>query len=123
MALWALALSIVERDHPTMDFGSLGRIGGTHPWAGAALVLAALSTGGFPLLAGFPPRMDVWVGLADVSGKAAIWYLVGLAGLIRRAARRSAVTSERCWRRSGRGMRQARSTGGQARRGIKSGGV
>ena len=82
MLLWALGLAIVRRTYGRLNFDELRRVGRTHPWASAAIVLAALSTAGFPLLAGFPPRIDVWDGLADVSGTAALWYLVGLGGLM-----------------------------------------
>jgi NADH-quinone oxidoreductase subunit N len=82
MLLWALALAILSRTYGHMDLEALRRAGRTHPWASAAIVLAALSTAGFPLLAGFPPRIDVWDALADVSGPAAMWYLAGLGGLM-----------------------------------------
>ncbi len=71
MVVWALGLAIVHRTYGSLGFDQLGRVGRTHPWASAAIVLAALSTAGFPLLAGFPPRIDVWDGLADVSASAA----------------------------------------------------
>ncbi len=82
MVLWALGLASVHRTYASMNFDQLGHVGRTHPWASAAIVLAALSTAGFPLLAGFPPRIDVWDGLADVSATAALWYLLGLGGLM-----------------------------------------
>jgi formate hydrogenlyase subunit 3/multisubunit Na+/H+ antiporter MnhD subunit len=91
IALWALALAIVQQAHTDLDLESLRGVGQTHPWAGAGLVLAALSAAGFPLLAGFPPRIDVWDGLAEVSGPAAIWFLVGVAGLMIGAVRQVAL--------------------------------
>lgn len=87
MAVWALALGIIHRNYRDLDTATLHEIGRTHPWAGASIVIAALSTAGFPLLAGFPPRIDVWDSLARVSGAAALWFLLGLAGLMIGAVR------------------------------------
>jgi NADH-quinone oxidoreductase subunit N len=91
MALWSLALAIIHNNRVGGDLLSLRRIGRTHPWAGAGLVLAALSAAGFPLLAGFPPRMDVWGGLAQLSTPSAVWFLVGLGGLMTGAVRQLAL--------------------------------
>ena len=91
MALWALSLAVVHRENAALDFSTLKRIGSTHPWAGAGLVLASLSAAGFPLLAGFPPRIDVWNGLAHVSGSSALWFLLGLTGLMIGAVRQLAL--------------------------------
>lgn len=89
--LWALALSTLYRNYGQLHLADLKRAGSTHPWASAALVLAALSTAGFPLLAGFPPRIDLWDALADVSSSAAIWFLIGLIGLMIAALRQLAL--------------------------------
>ncbi|HET6846112.1 MAG TPA: proton-conducting transporter membrane subunit [Anaerolineales bacterium] len=89
--LWALALSILRRTHGQLRLEDLRRGGRTNPWASAAIVLAALSTAGFPLLAGFPARIDVWDALADVSGGGAVWFLVGLIGLMIGALRQLTV--------------------------------
>jgi len=94
MALWALALAIVHHGHADMDFATLRGIGRTHPWAAGGVILAALSAAGFPLLAGFPPRIDVWDGLADVSSSSALWFLVGLAGLMIGAVRQLSLLVE-----------------------------
>jgi formate hydrogenlyase subunit 3/multisubunit Na+/H+ antiporter MnhD subunit len=90
MALWALGLAIAHETHGHLELSSLRELGRTHPWASAGLVLAALSAAGFPLLAGFPPRMDVWGSLARISAPAALWFLVGLAGLMIGAVRQLA---------------------------------
>jgi formate hydrogenlyase subunit 3/multisubunit Na+/H+ antiporter MnhD subunit len=62
-----------------------------YPLATAGLILATLSNAGFPLLAGFPPRLALWQSLAQESTGAAIWYLVGLLGLLLGAVRMLAV--------------------------------
>jgi formate hydrogenlyase subunit 3/multisubunit Na+/H+ antiporter MnhD subunit len=94
MALWALALAVVDQSGTEMDLASLRGIGRTQPWAGFGLVLAALSTAGLPLLAGFPPRIDVWDGLAGVSPVSAVWFLGGLTGLMIGAVRQLAVLAD-----------------------------
>jgi NADH-quinone oxidoreductase subunit N len=82
MLLWGLALAVIHRTHGRMTFEDLRRVGRTHPWASAAIVLTALSTAGLPLLAGFAPRIDVWQGLADASRTAPGWFLAGIVGLM-----------------------------------------
>jgi formate hydrogenlyase subunit 3/multisubunit Na+/H+ antiporter MnhD subunit len=87
MALWALSLAVIRRGGAENRLGALRQVGRTHPWAGAGLVLAGLSVAGFPLLAGFPARVDVWSGLAKVSTPSALWFLAGLTGLMIGAVR------------------------------------
>jgi len=87
MGLWALSLAIIRRGGTEDRLEALKRIGRSYPWAGAGLVLATLSVSGFPLLAGFPPRVDVWKGLASVSTSAALWFMAGLTGLMIGAVR------------------------------------
>ncbi len=63
----------------------------TYPFASAGIVLAALSSAGFPLLAGFPPRLALWQSLSGQSSAAAVWFLIGLLGLLVGAVRQLAV--------------------------------
>jgi formate hydrogenlyase subunit 3/multisubunit Na+/H+ antiporter MnhD subunit len=63
----------------------------TYPVAVTALVLAHLSTVGFPLLAGFPPRLALWEELAKQSLGNAFWILIGVLGLLTGAIRTLAV--------------------------------
>jgi NADH:ubiquinone oxidoreductase subunit 2 (subunit N) len=91
LAIWALSLSIFKTKDETFHFSSLQGLARTYPLATAGLVLAALSNAGFPLLAGFPPRLALWQSLAYESTGAAIWYLVGLLGLMIGAFRMLAV--------------------------------
>lgn len=90
LGLWALSLAIIRRAGADDRLESLQLVRRTHPWAGAGAALAGLSIAGFPLLAGFPPRMDVWMGLADVSTTSALWFLAGLTGLMIGAVRQVA---------------------------------
>jgi NADH:ubiquinone oxidoreductase subunit 2 (subunit N) len=91
LAIWALSLSIFKSKDETFHFSSMQGLARTYPLATAGLVLAALSNAGFPLLAGFPPRLALWQSLAYESTGAAIWYLVGLFGLLIGAFRMLAV--------------------------------
>ncbi len=91
LAIWALSLSILKTGDETLQFASAQGLAHVYPLASAGLVLATLSTAGFPLLAGFPPRLALWEGLAAESYGAAIWFLAGLFGLLLAAMRVLAV--------------------------------
>ena len=91
LATWALSLSILKTEDGTHHFKSMRGLARTYPIASGGLTLAALSTTGFPLLAGFPPRLALWEGLAHEDLTMAIWFLVGLLGLLTGAVRMLAV--------------------------------
>jgi formate hydrogenlyase subunit 3/multisubunit Na+/H+ antiporter MnhD subunit len=91
LAIWSLSLSIFKTTDGTFRFSSMQGLARTYPLATAGLILATLSIAGFPLLAGFPPRLALWQGLAHESIGAAVWYLVGLIGLLIGAVRMLAV--------------------------------
>jgi formate hydrogenlyase subunit 3/multisubunit Na+/H+ antiporter MnhD subunit len=55
------------------------------------LILANLSIIGYPLLAGFPPRLALWQELAGQSLVNSFWVFVGLLGLLIAAIRTLAV--------------------------------
>ena len=91
LAVWALSLSIIKMNDERLRFSALQGIAHTYPLATAGLILATLSNAGFPLLAGFPPRLALWEGLAHESIATAVWYLVGLLGLLVGTVRMMAV--------------------------------
>jgi NADH:ubiquinone oxidoreductase subunit 2 (subunit N) len=91
LAIWALSLSIFKTSDETFQFSSMQGLAHTYPLATAGLILATLSNAGFPLLAGFPPRLALWQILEQQSTGATIWYLVGLLGLLIGAVRMLAV--------------------------------
>lgn len=91
LVIWALSLSILRRENGNLRFEALQGLARSYPLATGGLILAALSTAGFPLLAGFPPRLALWEGLAVQSMGSAIWYLVGVFGLLIGAVRLLAV--------------------------------
>lgn len=93
LALWALGLSVIRDNIETMRFGTARGALRIAPFAGAAILLAALSTSAFPLLAGFPARLALWENLARTSLPAAIWMTVGIVGLLTSAVRSLAALS------------------------------
>jgi NADH-quinone oxidoreductase subunit N len=91
LAIWSLALSILKADDRRLRFASRQGLARSYPFATAGLILATLSTAGFPLLAGFAPRLGIWEGLARVSMGEALWVLIGILGLLIGAVRMLAV--------------------------------
>ncbi len=91
MAIWSLALSVMRRADRTFEFASMQGLAHTYPLAAGGIVLAALSSAGFPLLAGFPARLALWQGISAESSATAIWFLIGLLGLLIGAVRQLAV--------------------------------
>lgn len=57
------------------------------------MLLATLSAGAFPLLAGFPARLALWEALSRDSIGPAIWMGIGIAGLLFSAFRSFAAIS------------------------------
>jgi formate hydrogenlyase subunit 3/multisubunit Na+/H+ antiporter MnhD subunit len=91
LATWALALSVFKSGGAGLHFSAIQGLARAYPWASAGVVLAALSTAGFPLLAGFPPHVALWQGLDHVSSAFALWFLLGVLGLMIGAMRQLAV--------------------------------
>jgi NADH-quinone oxidoreductase subunit N len=91
LAVWALALSIIKRKAYSLRFSEVQGMARRYPVAVAALILAHLSMTGFPLLAGFPPRLALWQELAGQSLVISFWVFVGLLGLLIAVVRTLAV--------------------------------
>jgi formate hydrogenlyase subunit 3/multisubunit Na+/H+ antiporter MnhD subunit len=91
LAVWALALSIIKRRVYSLRFSELQGMARKYPFAVAALILSNLSMTGFPLLAGFPPRLALWQELAGQSLTISLWVFLGLLGLLIAAVRTLAV--------------------------------
>jgi len=91
LAVWALALSIIKRKAYSLRFSEVQGMARSYPVAVAALILANLSMTGFPLLAGFPPRLALWQELAGQSLVTSFWVFIGLLGLLIAAIRTLAV--------------------------------
>lgn len=92
-AVWALALTIFKEHSESMRFSSVRGMLRTYPFASAGLVLASLSTSGFPLLAGFPARLALSDFLARTSLSTALWMGFGIIGMFITSFRMLAVLS------------------------------
>jgi formate hydrogenlyase subunit 3/multisubunit Na+/H+ antiporter MnhD subunit len=91
LIVWALALSIIKRSVYSLQFNDLQGMARRFPVSVFGLVLAHLSITGFPLLAGFPPRLALWQALADQSLALTFWIVLGMLGLLVAATRTLAV--------------------------------
>ena len=91
LVIWALALSIIKREAYSLRFNEIQGLARSYPIAVAALILAHLSMTGFPLLAGFPPRLALWQELARQSLIISFWVFLGMLGLLIAAIRTLAV--------------------------------
>jgi formate hydrogenlyase subunit 3/multisubunit Na+/H+ antiporter MnhD subunit len=91
LAVWSLALTIFKNNAESLRFGTVRGLLHKFPFAGAALILASLSTSAFPLLAGFPSRLALWENLARLSIGPALWMGIGIIGLLSSCFRSLAV--------------------------------
>jgi formate hydrogenlyase subunit 3/multisubunit Na+/H+ antiporter MnhD subunit len=93
LAVWSLSVSVIKEQVKTMRFGAVRGVLRILPFAGTGMIIATLSTGAFPLLAGFPARLALWEGLARSSASSALWMAIGIVGLLVSAFRSLAVIS------------------------------
>lgn len=93
LAVWSLSVTVIKEHMETMRFGTVQGVLRILPFAGVGMIVAALSTGAFPLLAGFPARLALWESLGRESISAGIWMTVGIVGLLISALRSLAVIS------------------------------
>ncbi len=93
LAVWSLAVSTIKEQAETMRFGAVQGMLRVLPLAGSSMIIANLSTGAFPLLAGFPARLALWENLARDSVLSALWMGIGVIGLLTSAFRSLAVIS------------------------------
>jgi formate hydrogenlyase subunit 3/multisubunit Na+/H+ antiporter MnhD subunit len=91
LSVWALALSVIKRKAYSLQFSDIQGLARQYPAAVVALILAHLSMVGFPLLAGFPPRLAIWQELAGQSLVTTFWVFLGMLGLLIAAIRTLAV--------------------------------
>ncbi|HTP00477.1 MAG TPA: proton-conducting transporter membrane subunit [Anaerolineales bacterium] len=96
LAIWSLGLSVLRKNRLPFELSSAHGLARSYPFAAGGIILAALSSAGYPLLAGFPARLALWQGLSAESSATAAWYLIGLLGLLVGAVRQLAtVVSQR----------------------------
>lgn len=93
LAVWSLSVTVIKEQVETMRFSATRGVLRILPFAGAGMVIAALSTGSFPLLAGFPARLALLQSLARDSLSSALWMGVGIIGLLTGTFRSLAVIS------------------------------
>jgi formate hydrogenlyase subunit 3/multisubunit Na+/H+ antiporter MnhD subunit len=93
LAVWSLSVSAIKQEVESMRFGAARGVLRVLPIAGTSMIIAALSTGAFPLLAGFPARLALWENLARESAISALWMGIGIIGLLIAALRSLAVIS------------------------------
>lgn len=91
MGLWALALSLIRRSTGTLAFDSIQGAGRKLPLAATAVILANLSLAGFPLLPGFPARLELLEQISLTRPVVSITILSGSLGLAAAGLRSLAV--------------------------------
>ena len=91
LAVWSLGLSIIKNETASLNFSEIQGLARRFPIASGAIIIAHLSIVGFPILAGFPPRLALWQGLAQQSLIISFWVFIGLLGLLIGASRTLAL--------------------------------
>ena len=87
IGVWALALSTINKATPStgnslLKFSAVQGVARQMPVASIAMLVSNFSVAGLPLLAGFPPRLALWSGLANQSLLLAIITMLGCIGLL-----------------------------------------
>ena len=81
--VWALSLARLRRaTGGDLSFRALQGMARTHPVLALGALAGIFSLAGFPFLAGFPVQLALWGQVAQVSLSAAVWTVLGSAGLL-----------------------------------------
>ena len=91
LAVWSLALSVLKMREGSLIFRDLQGEIQRYPIIITGLILAHFSAAALPLLAGFPPIIAIWEGVARQMLIAALWVGLGVASLLTGAIRTLAV--------------------------------
>lgn len=91
LGVWSLALATIKDKFGELRFRNVQGAGRQMPIASTSLVLAQFSLAGFPLLAGFPARLALWLGLAQSYPLESFAALLGCIGLLAGGLRALAV--------------------------------
>ena len=91
LIIWSLALSILKIHERSLEFKKVQGMLQRYPIILSGLLLAHLSAMGLPILAGFPPIIALWEGLARQNLLAAFWVGLAVASLLTGALRTLAV--------------------------------
>ncbi len=78
----ALALGVLVNQGKSTRLDGISGLFGRFPYASVAVLSALFSMGGFPLLAGFPVRLEIMEQLAGISITSTSWVLLGSAGFL-----------------------------------------
>lgn len=80
--IWAVALSAFEQvSNQPLALDNFRPLARRHPLLTIAMLAAIFSLAGLPILAGFPPALELWGALGQVSGLAVGAALLGSLGL------------------------------------------
>ncbi len=91
LVIWSLALSVLKMREKSLDFKNVQGMIQRYPIIISGIIFAHFSAIGLPLLAGFPPIIAIWSGVAKEEIIAASWVAIGLASLLTGAIRTLAV--------------------------------
>ncbi len=91
LATWSLALSVLKMRENSLSLKRTQGMFQRYPIIISGLLFAHFSAMGLPLLAGFPPIIAIWEGLAKQNILAAFWVGLGLASLFTGALHTLAV--------------------------------
>lgn len=108
LGVWALALSTIRNRSKGMMFREVQGVGRVLPLAAASVILAHFSMAGYPLLAGFPPRLALFGELGRAYPLFTFWALAGSFGLLVGGLRSLAVMAmgkeNEAWKINERGV-------------------
>jgi NADH:ubiquinone oxidoreductase subunit 2 (subunit N) len=93
--LWSLSLAVIAERGGEFTFGKTGAFLARFPFASVGLLLSHLSLAGFPLLAGFPTRLTLFILMAQQEPGQIWWIFAGNLGLMAAALRTLAGLSDR----------------------------
>ncbi len=91
LIVWSFALSVLKQKEQSLHFQKMQGLLQQYPILVGGLLLAHFSALGMPLLAGFPPLLAIWEGIAREKIIFAFWIGVGIASLLTSALRSLAV--------------------------------
>ena len=95
LALWALALRIIQLHAPDLQIDSARGFARSMPIAAFSLLLAQFSLSGLPLLASFPIYTAIWSMLGQHSLRGVLFFIIGIAFLFAASLRTLASLTTR----------------------------
>jgi NADH:ubiquinone oxidoreductase subunit 2 (subunit N) len=82
LGVWALALSGLIGKVDSFEYQSLKGIAQRYPIISTSVIVAVFCLAGVPLLASFPVRLGLILGLSLISMPLAVWVIIGSIGLV-----------------------------------------